>query len=38
VNPNYTKVNAAEELKDPDSPYGCMEKMVKLHRGTPAFV
>jgi hypothetical protein len=26
VNPNYTKVNAAEELKDPDSPYGCMDK------------
>lgn len=38
VNPNYSKINAAEELKDPDSPYNYMAKMVKLHKDTPAFV
>jgi oligo-1,6-glucosidase len=38
VNPNYTKINAAEELRDPDSSYSYMAKMVKLDRETPAFV
>jgi oligo-1,6-glucosidase len=38
VNPNYTKINAAEELKDPGSPYRYMQKMVNLRSVTPAFV
>ena len=38
VNPNYTKINAAEELKDPASPYSYMAKLVKLRKETPAFV
>lgn len=38
VNPNYTKINAAEELKDPASPYSYMATLVKLRKETPAFV
>jgi len=38
VNPNYTKINAAEELKDPSSPYSYMAKMMKLRKEAPAFV
>jgi oligo-1,6-glucosidase len=38
VNPNYTKINAAEELKDPASPYSYMAKMVKLRKDAPALV
>ncbi len=38
VNPNYTKINAAQELADPDSPYRYTEKMVHLRSATSAFV
>ena len=38
LNPNYTKINAAEELKSPDSVYRYTEKMVHLRSATPAFV
>ena len=34
VNPNYTKINAAEELKEPASPYSYMAKLVKLRKET----
>jgi len=38
VNPNYTKINAAEELTNPNSVYQYTAKMVKLRGKTPAFV
>ena len=38
VNPNYTKINAAEELTDPTSPYSYMAQLVKVRKETPAFV
>ena len=38
VNPNYTEINAAQELADPDSIYHYTQKMIALRHKTPALV
>jgi oligo-1,6-glucosidase len=38
VNPNYTTVNAAEELKNPDSIYHFTQKAIALRKAHPALV
>ncbi len=38
VNPNYTEINAARELADPDSIYHYTQKMIALRHKTPALV
>jgi oligo-1,6-glucosidase len=37
VNPNYTTINAAAELKDPDSIYHYTQKAIALHHANLAF-
>lgn len=38
VNPNYTKINAADALRDPDSTYHYMQHLLRLRKQTLAFV
>jgi oligo-1,6-glucosidase len=38
VNPNYKEINAASQLADPDSIYHYTQRMIALHRGTPALI
>ncbi len=38
VNPNYAKINAAQELGDSESVYHYFQKMIALRHGTPALV
>jgi oligo-1,6-glucosidase len=38
VNPNYKEINAAEELKNPDSIYNYTKAMIALRHATPALV
>jgi oligo-1,6-glucosidase len=38
VNPNYKEINAAEELKNPDSIYHYTQAMIALRHKTPALV
>lgn len=38
VNPNYTAINAADELKDQNSVYRYTQKAIALRRSSPAFV
>lgn len=37
VNPNYTSINAAAELKDPNSVYRYTQRAIDLHHSSPAF-
>lgn len=32
VNPNYIRINAAEQVKDPDSVFSCYRKLIKLRK------
>ena len=38
VNPNYTEINAAKQVKDPDSIFACYQKLVALRKELPVFV
>ena len=38
VNPNYTTINAAAALADPDSVYRYTQRLLALRKSTPAFV
>ncbi len=38
VNPNYTAINAAKEMADPESVYNYTRRMIALRAKTPAFV
>jgi oligo-1,6-glucosidase len=38
VNPNYTSINAAQEVADPDSVYSYTARLIALRSKTPAFV
>jgi len=38
VNPNYAQINAAEELRDPDSVYHYFERLIEFRKRTPALV
>jgi len=38
VNPNYRTVNAEAQIRDPDSVYGCYQKLIRLRREYPVFV
>lgn len=37
VNPNYAQINAAAELKDPNSIYHYTQRAIALHHANPAF-
>jgi len=38
VNPNYLQINAADQIKDPDSVYHYNQKVIALRRSDPAFI
>jgi oligo-1,6-glucosidase len=38
VNPNYLQINAADQVKDPDSVYRYNQKVIALRRRDPAFI
>ena len=38
VNPNYTQINARQEVDDPSSIYRYFARMTELHRNTPALI
>ena len=38
INPNYSTINAAQELADPNSIYRFTQKIIALHHAHPAFV
>lgn len=38
VNPNYTEINAASELNDPNSIYHYYAKLIKIRHATPALI
>jgi oligo-1,6-glucosidase len=38
VNPNYLQINAADQVKDPDSVYHYNRKVIALRRSDPAFI
>ncbi|WP_419806401.1 glycoside hydrolase family 13 protein [Terriglobus sp.] len=38
VNPNYKTINAADQLKDPDSVYHYNQRAIALRRSDPAFI
>ena len=38
VNPNYTTINAAQEVADPNSIYNYTQKLIALRAKTPAFI
>jgi oligo-1,6-glucosidase len=38
VNPNYLQINAADQVKDPDSVYHYNQKVIALRRSDPAFI
>lgn len=38
VNPNYTEINAASQVDDPDSIFSCYRKLVHLRKEYPVFV
>ncbi len=37
VNPNYTKINASKQVKDPDSIFACYQRLVALRKELPVF-
>lgn len=38
VNPNYTEINAASQINDPDSVFQCYKKLIQLRKKYPVFV
>ena len=38
INPNYTTVNAAQQIDDPDSIYRYTQRVIALHHSSKAFV
>lgn len=38
VNPNYTEINAANEVNDPNSVYSYYRELIKIRHGIPALV
>jgi oligo-1,6-glucosidase len=38
VNPNFAQINAAQEIKDPNSVYHYFQRLIELRKQTPAFV
>ncbi len=38
VNPNYPEINAASQMKDPQSIYSCYKQLVRLRKEHPVFV
>lgn len=38
VNPNYPEINAAGQMKDPESIYSCYKQLVRLRKEHPVFV
>lgn len=38
VNPNYTEINAKDELGDPDSVFMCYKTLIRLRKEYPVFV
>ena len=38
VNPNYQQINAADQLKDPDSVFHYYQKLIRLRKENPVFV
>ncbi len=38
VNPNYPEINAAGQMKDPQSIYNCYKQLVRLRKEHPVFV
>ncbi len=38
VNPNYRKINAARQVEDGDSVFGCYRELIRLRRKYPVFV
>jgi glycosidase len=38
VNPNYLQINAADQVKDPDSVYHYNQKVIALRRSDPGFI
>lgn len=38
VNPNYPEINAAGQMKDPQSIYSCYKQLVRLRKEHPVFV
>ena len=37
VNPNYTKINAASQVHDPDSVFACYQTLIRLRKVNPVF-
>ena len=37
VNPNYTKINAASQVHDPDSVFVCYQTLIRLRKVNPVF-
>ena len=37
VNPNYLEINAESQLDDPDSVFGCYQKLIQLRKTYPVF-
>lgn len=38
VNPNYPEINAAGQMKDPESIYSCYKQLIRLRKEHPVFV
>ena len=38
VNPNYPEINAASQMKDPESIYSCYKQLIRLRKEHPVFV
>lgn len=38
VNPNYPEINAASQMKDPQSIYSCYKQLIRLRKEHPVFV
>ena len=37
VNPNYTQINAEDQLQDPDSVYHCYQQLIRMKKSNPVF-
>lgn len=37
VNPNYTKINAESQMRDPNSVYHCYQRLIRLKKNNPVF-
>ncbi len=38
INPNYTQINAADQVGDPESVFRCYQKLIRLRKKYPVFV